>query len=122
MLAVYGTLGTAVTVILFTAVVIKFRDPNRPAWLKSGFVEQSVALGFTTAIAIGIGLLAQFIFTLKDQSFGALEGGLIVAIIVVTVVLWRLMRPVQRLQAFEQAKGTGTPAAASDSKGGQRVA
>lgn len=129
MLAVYGTLVTAVTVILFTAVVIKFRDPNRPGWMKGGFVEQTVALGFTTAIAMGIGLLAQFVFTLKDHTFGAVEGGLIIAIIAVAVVIWRLMRPMQRLREYEQAKGAGTPAAAtganpraSGSDGGQRVA
>lgn len=129
MLAVYGTLVTAVTVIVFAAVVIKFRDPNRPGWMRGGFVEQTVALGFTTAIAMGIGLLAQFIFTLKDQSFGAMEGGLVVAIIAVAVVAWRLMRPMQRLREYEHAKGAGTPAAAaganpqaSGSNGGQRVA
>lgn len=103
MLAVYGTLVAAVTVIVFAAAVVKFRDPNRPEWMRNGVVEQATALGFTIALAIGIGLVAQFAFTFKNQSFGVVEGGLIVAIVVAAVLAWRWLRPVEKLRAFETA-------------------
>jgi hypothetical protein len=103
MLAVYGVLLTAATILLFTLTILVFRRPNASKWTKSGFVEQSVALAFTTAISVGVGLVAQFVFTIKDRAFGAVEIGLIAGILVAAVVLFRRIDPVRKLREYEQA-------------------
>jgi xanthine/uracil permease len=117
MLAVYGVLVIAVTILLFTLTILVFRRPNPPAWTKNGVVEQSVALAFTVALAVGFGLGVQFFFTFKDNSFGAVEGtlevGLVVGIVVAAVVIFRLINPTKKLREYEQAtapaaKGSGT--------------
>jgi hypothetical protein len=122
MLAVYGVLVTAVAVLLFAVALVQFRRPNPPRWVKVPFVEQLVVLIFTTAFAAGIGLLAQFAFTFGKQAFGVTESVLILAILVVSVLAWGVIRPGKRLRAYAEAETATSPVTRAASSGGNHRA
>ena len=101
MLAVYGLLVMAVSVLMFTYAVLAFRRPMPPKWTTLPTMEATVTIGFTGAVAFGFGVLIKHLLGGKAQTFGMIEGILVAAILVGFVVCWRFMKPGKRLAAYE---------------------
>lgn len=114
MLAVYGLLVMAVSVLLFTYAVLAFRRPMPPKWTTLPTMEATVTIGFTGAVAFGFGVLIKHLLGGKAQTFGMIEGILVAAILVGFVVCWRIMKPGKRLAAYEVEERTARLAARVD--------
>lgn len=101
MIAVYGLLVMAVSILLFTYAVLAFRRPSPPRWTTLPTMEATVTIGFTGAVAFGFGFLVKHLLGAKTEPFGTLEGVLAAAILVGFVVCWRMMKPGKRLAEYE---------------------
>lgn len=113
MIAVLGVAVMAVTVVLFALAMLEFRRPVPPKWVGLPLMEQTVVLAFTAAVAVSGGLILKFVFNLKNEAFGAIEGGLIAAIVVAAYLIMRAIKPMQKIRAFEAAEGGGAIGAAN---------
>lgn len=101
MLAVYGLLVMAVSVLLFTYAVLAFRRPSPPRWTTLPTMEATVTIAFTGAVAFGFGFFVKYFLASKVHSFGMIEIAATAAILVAFVVCWRIMKPGKRLAAYE---------------------
>ncbi len=101
MLAVYGLLVMAVSVLMFTYAVLAFRRPSPPKWTTLPAMEATVTIGFTGAVAFGFGVLIKHLLGGKAQTFGMIEGILVAAVLVGFVACWRIMKPGKHLAAYE---------------------
>lgn len=101
MIAVYGLLVMAASILLFTCAVLAFRRPSPPRWTTLPTMETTVTIVFTAAVAFGFGFFAKYFLAPKVQSFGTVEIAATTAILVGFVVCWRIMKPGKRLAAYE---------------------
>jgi magnesium-transporting ATPase (P-type) len=96
--AVIGTLLFAVAVTLFTWSGVQFRQPVRPQWTKTNFGAMLVAFTVVASLMFAITFMIYVWLNRNELSFGVLEGGMIVALIAITVFsLRRLSRQWQEL-------------------------
>lgn len=107
MLAVFGVAVMAITVVLFALAMVEFRRPVPPKWVGLPLMEQAVVLAFTAAVAVSGGLILKFVFNFKKEVFGAVEAGMIAAIVVAAFVLLRALKPMKKIRAFEAADTGG---------------
>lgn len=114
MLAVYGLLVMAVSILLFTYAVLAFRRPSPPRWTTLPAMEATVTIAFTGAVAFGFGFLVKHLLGAKTEPFGTLEGVLAAAVLVGFVVCWRSMKPGKRLAAYEAEERAARLAARVD--------
>lgn len=114
MLAVYGLLVMAVSVLMFACAVLAFRRPSPPRWTTLPTMEATVTIAFTGAVAFGFGFFIKYFLASKVQSFGTVEIAAAAAILVGFVVCWRIMKPGKRLAAYEAAERAARLAARVD--------
>lgn len=113
MLAVLGVAVMAITVVLFALAMVEFRRPVPPKWVGMPFMEQLVVLAFTAAVAVSGGLILKFVFNIKKETFGTVEGGMIAAIVVAAYVIMRALKPMKKIREFEAADTGGAIDAAT---------
>jgi hypothetical protein len=79
--------------ILLLAVAARFRNgPNAAEWMKSGVILQTVLFATVAGFIFAISMLIQFMFNIKNESFGTTEAALLGLIVVVTWVCWRAIK------------------------------
>ena len=79
--------------VLLLAFAAKYRNgPNAAEWFKSGAVLQIVLFTTVTGFVFAISMLIQFAVNIGTESFGLVEGGLLVAIAAATWVCWAALK------------------------------
>lgn len=111
MIAVYGLLVMAASILLFTCAVLAFRRPSPPRWTTLPTMEATVTIAFTGAVAFGFGFFVKYFLAPKVQPFGTVEIAAAAAILIGFVVCWRIMKPGKRLAAYEAEERTARLAA-----------
>lgn len=111
MLAVLGVAVMAVTVVLFALAMVEFRRPVPPRWVGLPLMEQAVVLAFTAAVAVSGGLILKFVFNIGKEKFGAVEGGMTIAVVVAAYLILRALKPMQKIREFEAAESGAVGAA-----------
>lgn len=78
-------------------IVLAFRDPFRPAWLKRGGVENVTAVTVTTSISFAVGFEIVALLGAGVTAFAAIAIAPLIAI-VSAVVLWKAFHCGERLE------------------------
>ena len=89
MLAVYGVLLLASSVLLFMWAYGQFRAPSPKKWTTSGTAANFVVLTVISLLAFGVGTAIKAAISFESGAIQIQHGALIAGIIVVGIVLGR---------------------------------
>lgn len=101
MLAVIGVLIVAVTVLLYTLAVLVARRPTPPAWISNALSMDLIAIALTGGLATGTSMIFRSLAAFDTGLVGAAEGGMILAILIGSVVIWRMLRVRETLAKYD---------------------
>ena len=100
MLALGGLLICA-AVLALAALAPIFRRPDPPRWATWSWAEELATLAVVGALAMGVGWLVAGAARAVQSGPELVDLGLLGAVLVVTVLIWRKLDPRARLRALE---------------------
>lgn len=120
MLAVIGLLLTCAAIVLFECVRVLKDLPGAPAWLDGVGKSNTGIIVIMALFVTGISLVARFALDIESHTFGAIEAGEALAIVIVTAVVLRALyaRRKRALAARATAGDEATISAAARPRSG----
>ena len=100
MLALGGLLICA-AVLALAALAPIFRRPDPPRWATWSWAEELATLAVVGALAMGVGWLVAGAARAVQSGPELVDLGLLGAVLLVTVLIWRKLDPRARLRALE---------------------
>ena len=110
MQVVTGLLLVGLAACLLTWGAVAMRSPASARWTRGPFAAEMVAILLITLFAAGLGVLIDFVTSLSGNAAYAAAAGLVVAVPVLFVAVWRLSGAAARLAAAETAIDPTYPA------------
>ena len=108
MLAIGGLLVCA-ALLLLAVVAPVFRSSDPPRWTTYSWAGELVTLAIVCTLALGLGYLGAGAIDAYQTGLDYLEVGLLAAVVLVSVVLWRRLGSGAGLGTFEVAANTRAP-------------
>jgi hypothetical protein len=101
--------GSAILITGLLAML--FRRPNPPRWTRPQIVAMLICLPITGLIAVGLAFTSVGLWQLVNGTGDPLELGVLAAVVIGLVVVWRVFGIQRRLNSYAPAPG-GFPAGA----------
>lgn len=105
MFALGGLLISTALLALATLALI-FRRPNPPAWTTRSWVDELMAVAIVATFAVGLGCLGVGAITAYQEGPDLIDLGLLAAVLLGSLVLWRRLDVRARLKAMSAATST----------------
>ncbi len=112
MMMALGALLTCAALLTLAALAIVFRRPNPPRWTKSSWADELISVGLVTLFALGLATFVAGAFSAHRDGVQLVELGLLAAVLLGSVVIWRRfdMRARWRASTVEPARPAVTAA------------
>src|SRR3546814_6858364 len=81
--------------------VLMARRPKPPAWISHALSMDLIAVFFTAGLATGIAMIFSSLAAFDTGLVGMAEGGVILAILIGFVVIWRMLRVRETLAKYD---------------------
>ena len=116
-----GALLVSIALLTLATVAPVFRSSNPPRWTTRGWVGEVVTLAIVCTLAVGLGYLGAGLIGIWQTGLDYLDLGLLAAVLLVAVVIWRKRRARRTAPAAEASVPSCTPAAEDVRTGGRAV-
>jgi hypothetical protein len=117
-----GGLLIAIALLTLAAVAPIFRSSQPPRWTTRGWVGEAVTLVIVCILALGVGYLGAGAIGAVQTSPDYLDLGLLAAVVLGAVLIWRTLKARARPRAREAEAGVGVLVPESRDAPGGRAA
>ena len=110
-----GVLLTCAALLGIVLSALVFRRPDPPRWTTRSWAGEFVAIGLVCVLSLGLGYLGAGSIDAYQQGLAASDLGLLAAVLVLTLVVWRKLNLRERWRAMAaEERGPATVPRAVD--------
>lgn len=99
--AIYGLALTSASVLALVYGAKIRNAPNAPHWITSGLVLQTVLFSTLIGFIFGLSMIFEAAVNLPTAGFGAVEAGLLVAVVAASWFCWRAIKRMPTAQSTD---------------------
>lgn len=105
----FGALLTCAAVLALAALIVALRGPNPPRWITRHWAQELATVVLVCALAFGPAAVAAGAIRTYEGGANFLDLGLLGAVLLATVWIWRKLDLRHRLRALEARPGPAAP-------------
>jgi hypothetical protein len=100
-----GALLTCAAVLTLAALAIVFRSPDPPRWTTSSWAGELISVGLVSLFALGLAMFVAGAVSAYREGLALIDLGLLAAVLLVALVIWRRLNLRARFRAITAARG-----------------
>jgi hypothetical protein len=100
-----GGLLTCAAILALAALAIVFRSPNPPRWTTSSLAGELISVGLVSLFALGLAMFVAGAVGAYQEGPQLVDLGLLAAVLLGALVIWRRLDLRARFRAIETAPG-----------------